>query len=456
MLRSLFPFAAGVLLAGLFIPAPRLSAQSALSEAGVGSDDSFLVYLDAYVKYGGEIDVIDGMTGKEYHSDSPVVKAIHTNFPKIMGGLHNKLLLLEARFMNTQLKVGAEHSDRLSELGRSFNIRGFGIDDENWLKKEKTILARLSDKPFFKIKEIVVWEREELSDMALRGNPRGQHLKFNPESLDWERRVLTEWKVNIRNRNSYRVVTKIQGLNLDTNEGFHISDTLPGNVYTSAFQEVKLSYPIIVSRSEDSQAQIDRMQKLIVQNLSYIYDPFSWAAHRKTRFRARILGDFRNHLGRMSYRVKNRDWFDPVISNLLNDIVTVQTYGLDEIYDFYVVRRFYNSANLMGKATNPLNWNEGEDRKVSGVRKNKNVSIGKKSQDGWRFALLDMYLRYGDVFVDNLREKLTTLKTKGDGEAIIRQTIEEVSGVSSDTYINAALKAQTASIVNFRKSRYGD
>ena len=40
------------------------------------------VELEAYVKYGGNIDVIDGMTGQKYTRDNPVVKAIHSNLPK--------------------------------------------------------------------------------------------------------------------------------------------------------------------------------------------------------------------------------------------------------------------------------------------------------------------------------------------------------------------------------------
>ena len=69
-------------------------------------------------------------------------------------------------------------------------------------------------------------------------------------------------------------MNKWQGLNLDTNRGFHISDTLPGNVYTSAFREVNVYYPIIVSRNEDPEEQIQRLQRQIVKNLSYLYDPF--------------------------------------------------------------------------------------------------------------------------------------------------------------------------------------
>ena len=54
------------LLLFLSIPA-ALWSQSALSEAGVGDNSNFLIELEAYAKYGGDIDVIDGMTGKSYH-----------------------------------------------------------------------------------------------------------------------------------------------------------------------------------------------------------------------------------------------------------------------------------------------------------------------------------------------------------------------------------------------------
>jgi hypothetical protein len=54
--------AAFSLLLILSIPTAVWS-QSALSEAGVGDNSSFLFELEAYAKYGGDIDVIDGMTG---------------------------------------------------------------------------------------------------------------------------------------------------------------------------------------------------------------------------------------------------------------------------------------------------------------------------------------------------------------------------------------------------------
>ncbi|MDE0768517.1 MAG: hypothetical protein OSB19_09005 [Opitutaceae bacterium] len=429
-----------------------LFSQSALSESGVGDGDDFLIELEAYVKYGGSIDVIDGMTGKKYHGGDQVVKAIYNNFPKIMGGLHRKLLELEARHMAFQMRQGTRHGDMLSELAKSFGIRGFYMDDENWLKKERTILSRLTAKPFFKIKELVVWELEGLSGMAIRNNERGKNLKFNTETMDWERRVLTEWEVNIRGRKSFKRVNKWQGLNLDTNKGFHISDSLPGSVYTSSFEEIQLSYPIIVSRSENEATQIDRLQHLIVQNISHLYDPFSWGAPRKTRFRTAFASRLRRHMEDRSSRMTDRDWFDRVMSSFLNDVVTLKTYGLEEVYDLYVVQRF-EYRQLMGVAMDPLNWHDGEDRSPPKQRNNKKISFNFKSHDGARFALLDVYLRYGDVFLENLRLKLTGVKKKTESRSLIRAAIEEVSGVPADTYIQAALKAQKAGIIDYRDNR---
>ncbi len=440
-----------LLLGGLFLSSQLpLWSQSALSEAGIGDDSGFLVELETYVKYGGNIDVIDGMTGKDYHGDNQVVKTIHSNFPLIMGGLHNKLLELEARHMAFQMTVGIRHGERLRELAKTFGIKGLYFDKENWLKKERTILTRLKAKPFFKIKEIVVWELEDLREMALRGNERARNIRFNAETLSWERRALTEWKVNIRTRNSFKRVTKIQGLNLDTNRGFHISDSLPGSVYPSSFEEVKISYPIIVSRREDAQVQIDRLQRLIVQNLSYLYDPFSWAAPRNTRFRKRFASRLKTRMKERSSRMSDRDWFDPLMSAFLNDVATLKTFGLKEIYSLFVVERFENTRHLMGEAMDPLNWHEGENRPAPRSKRNRRLWLNFNNPSGARFVLLDMYLRYGDEFLENLRGKLTGLKKKTESKPLILAAIEEVSGVSAENYIKAALKAQEIGILNYR------
>ena len=69
--------------------------------------------------------------------------------------------------------------------------------------------------------------------------------------------------------------------------------------------------------------------------------------------------------------------------------------------------------------------------------------------------MLDMYLRHGYAFAEDLRGKLTNLKKKEDPKAIIRQAIEEVSGVRAETYIQAALDAQSKSVIQYWKKFQG-
>ncbi len=442
-------------------------SQSSLSGSGVEDDPEFFVTLDAYVRYGGEIEVIDGFTGRAYHSENQVVKTIHTNFPKIMGGLHKRLLGLEALHMKYQLETGALHEEQLAALADSFRITNFKLDRETWLIKEKVILARLNSKPIIQIKELVVWEIEELSpnlsgskndelSLLLGGSKYSRNIRYNREADSWERRVLTEWRVHVLKRNGVDIIVKNQGLNLDTNKGFHLIErAIPRTILPSSFREVSVSYPIIVSRREDADEQIQRLQRLIVQNMSHLYDPFTWVGRRKVRFRTVFSSSLLSHMSGRNYRIKDRDWFDPVICHFLNDVVSVRLRGLQEVYDLYVAQQFENSKNVLGVEMDLLNWNAGENRKGKGVRENKKLYLKFNRPAGARFALLDMYLRYGDTFVEALRENLTSLKKKGVGKDIITQTIEEVSGHPADEYIKAALKAQVAGINNYRERKKG-
>ena len=117
-----------------------IEAQSALSNSGIADDPEFFVTLDAYVKYGGDFDVIDGLTGRSYHSDNAVVKAIHSSFPQIMGGLHARLLELEARYMNFYLTQGVQHERELSALAESFGITRFSMDRSRWMVRELSLI----------------------------------------------------------------------------------------------------------------------------------------------------------------------------------------------------------------------------------------------------------------------------------------------------------------------------
>jgi hypothetical protein len=430
-----------------------IHGQSALSGTGTEDDADFFVRLDAFVKYGGDMDVIDGLTGRPYHSDNKVVKAIHSNFPKILGGLHQKLLILETLHMNFHLEQGALHEQELAALAESFGITNFKLDKTKWLIREKAILARLRAKPFFQVKELVIWEKEEM-DPILPSNKYAKNLRYDRETQSWERRVLTEWKVNVPTRKGLTVVVKNQGLNLETNNGFHIirDRGLPVNVHPSFFREVRVSYPIIVSRKQNTDEQINYLQRLIVKNMSHLYDPFTWIGRRNTRFRKVFSSTLLSHFRNRSYKVHDRDWFDPVLCNFLNDVVTVNQYGLKEVYDLYIAG-VENPKNTLGEGFDPLNWNAGEKRKGAGMNKGKPIRLRFENSTGARFVLFDMYLRYGDDFLDNFRSKLTSLKRKGDPREIISASIAEVSGRTADTYINAALKAQEAGIADYRKSR---
>ena len=465
MLKSRYRSACcAVLVAALVLVLDFLDikAQSALSNSGISEDPGFFVTLDAYVKYGGDIDVIDGLTGRAYHSDNAVVKAIYSSFPQIMGGMHAKLLELEARYMNFYLTQGVQHERELSALAESFGITRFSMDRSRWMVREKAILQRLHNEPFFLIKELVIWEKEYL-DEDLPDNKWAKNIRYNWETQSWERRVLTDWDVNTvqvtrwnngKLNTNVQMVEKLQGLNLETNKGFHIitgGRGLGRYVQPGDFKEVTVSYPIFVSRREDANEQIERLQKQIVENLSHLYDPFTWVARRSTRFRNAFSSELINYFRERKYRVKDRDWFDPVICHFLNDVVTVKRYGLREVYDIYLTQQFANSKNVLGKDLDLLNWHEGEKREGERVNRDRKIWLNYKNTQGVRFVLLDAYLRYGDKFVDALRLELTSSKKKVIGKGIIENVIAEVSGVPAEKYISAAIKAQRAGLEQYRQ-----
>ena len=136
-------------------------------------------------------------------------------------------------------------------------------------------------------------------------------------------------------------------------------------------------------------------------------------------------------------------------------MVTVEMYGLEEVYNLFGTQRWENSRYLLGESMDPLNWQEGEDRPSSSGPRNPKVNLKFDRPDGARFVMLDMYLRYGYPFAENLRGKLTNLKKKEDPKAIIKQAIGEVSGVPADTYIQAALDAQSKSLIQYWKKSQG-
>lgn len=273
--------------------------------------------------------------------------------------------------------------------------------------------------------------------------------------------MTTRWEISYTQYNQRgrptrgHYILKEQGLNLDTNEGFHfVSTGLPQQVPPTAFQEVEITYPIFFSSKEPVQDQVKRLQRLFIQNLYYIYDPFSWIVRRHTRFRVGFSGDLTRHFERQGYRVTDRDWFNPVLCNLLSDVITIQNHGLPEIYQFHIYRSYELSRNVLGNDLDLLNWNEGENREGQHNAPYRRTRLNWDGPGGARFVVLDAYMRYTDKFIDTLRENLNNLKKKTSGRSIIERTIEEVSGTPFDVYRKNAIKAQVEIIDKYRE-KYG-
>lgn len=417
--------------------------------------------MEEFVIYEAEVDVIDGHTGEKYEGDNDVVLDFADLFNELLLKYHQRLLIFEIQHLNMRLETGEAFVKDLAVLAESFGIEGFKVDHNSWLTKEIAIVHRLNKDPFFKIEALVAWDLDTLN-ANLPDRPTSKlarDIRYNDATGEWERRVTTEWKVsytqNPTNRNPYGTpvnILKQQGLNLDTNKGYHIIDRgLSNHVYPSAFKEVKLTYPILVSSTEPAEEQVRRLQETFVQNLYHIYDPFSWVARRNTRFRG---GFARNLLSevkteRMS-KISDRNWFDQALSQLLSDVITIKYHGTKEIYSLYAYQRFELSKNVLGEDLDLLNWQPDEKRESEQKSRNNRVWINYKSPNGARWIALDAYMRYTDKFIDALRSNLENLKKKTSGQAVIEQTIEEVSGVTFEAYLKNATKAQTQMIEKYR------
>ncbi len=419
-----------------------------------------VIDLEPFVIHAGEIDVIDGITGEEYTAGNSVVWGFADSMKDLLLKYHHRLLVDEARFLNEYLIEGRKFSKDLATLADSFGIRNFRLNKETRRLRERSILYRLSTKPFFRINALIVWDRDRLDQMypALPQSKYVRDIRFNPSTEVWERRVTTRWEVSFTQYNQKgrptkgHYILKEQGLNLDTNEGFHfVSDSLPGQVPPNAFEEVEITYPIFFSSKKPVQEQVKRLQHLFIQNLYCIYDPFSWKARRQTHFRGGFSGDLTRHFEKQGYRVTDRDWFNPVLCNLLNDVITIQYHGLSEIYQLHTFKSFQLSENILGNGLDLLNWNKGEKRVGQHNAPSRKTRLNFNSPGGARFVALDAYMRYTDKFLNALRDNLTNnTRKKRTGRSVIEQTIKEVSGTPFDVYRKNAIKAQVEIIEKYR------
>ena len=96
-----------------------------------GGEAEFFVQLDSYMVYGGEIKVIDGLTGNDYTSGNEVVRTFYKNMPKIMGGFHKMLLAYESANIQFRIEDNKAHAKALSELAASFGIKRFVVDQSS-------------------------------------------------------------------------------------------------------------------------------------------------------------------------------------------------------------------------------------------------------------------------------------------------------------------------------------
>lgn len=423
-----------------------------------------MVMMEAFnvSAYGGKIPIIDGLTGKTYRGDNQVVFDFATTFNKLLLGYHRKLVSDEIKHMNFRLELGDKFELEMNKITTPFGYDKFSLNRTDWLSRERAIVSRLIKKPFFTIRSLIAWDLDQLNEIAPK-KPKSKYsddINFNVETQAWERRLSARWIVSFhRNGSRYPFHTqKDQGLNLDTLHGFHfIEQGLPGNVPSHAFKDVKLTYPIFYSDENITEEELTRLQEAFVANLYFIYDPFSWIARRETRFRGGFRQDCLDHVKDERIYVDDRKWFDNVFSRFLSDVVTIKLQGAEEIYSLHMVgKRFGESPRALGLGLDVLNWNKGEDREAQD-KPEAVVRLGNyKSTWGIRFLLIDAYVRHGDELTNRILTQLAAQKEsrkKIDGKAMIREIIEDISGLPYDEFGKRAMRTQEAALERFSITR---
>lgn len=420
---------------------------------------SGIIELEAFVVYEGLIDVIDGFTGEPYHEDNPVVEGFREEFNNILLAYHKQLLRNELHALMEHVERDKLFVGALSELAATFEVKGFSINEEELLSRDKSMLARLAKDPFFKIKKLVVWDIDKLARYR-GGKPQSdfaRDISFNEELGRWERRILTEWRVHYgtpTRDGGYRQVdvTRHQGLNLETNRGYHFCPPgIPADIPPHAFKDVVFNYPIFIDSKEPASGQIERLQNEFIINLSHIYDPFSWTVRSNIRYRGTFYQQLLPLIEERKFPVSDRDWFETVLTRLLCDITSMKLHGAMETYDFAMLNKVPVNKNRLGEGLDLLNWNEGEDRAVPyNPDSQYPIRIDFESARHARFILIDAYRRYEDRFINLLRDRLITVEEKVSGKELLKEVLADVSGVTAEVYIRAATKAQEAELERFR------
>jgi hypothetical protein len=415
--------------------------------------DPDVIEMAPFVVYSGLIDVVDGFTGEPYHKVNPVVDGFRDEFNDLLLGYHRTVLKSEYAFLVDMVKRLKGYERELSALGERFGMRPVTLDTDRAFIIEKVIFHRLLEDPFFKIESLVVWDHDRLERMDGRRpvSKYSRDIRFNPESGKWERRVLTRWEVAFRTYKGngggeFYEIIKEQGLNLDTNEGFHfINRGLTGKVTPGAFKDVRLTYPIFVSSKQPAEQQVEQLRTTLLENLSHIYDPFSWAWRRNERYHANtlVLNQVRKQVKAARIPVVDPEWFEAVLSQFLHDVATIKLQGIEEIYTREMLRKVRVNRNILGRRLDLLNWNDDEARSVPyDPGKQSGVRVNFQQPGGARFILIDAYRRFPERFIEVLGSKLAAPGKKKSGMDLIREAIEETSGVPAEIYIRKASQIQ--------------
>jgi hypothetical protein len=423
-----------------------------------GQEPDDIFELEAFVVYEGLIDVVDGFTGEPYHESNAVVDGFREEFNNILLAYHRRLVVDEYRYLKSRIESSEAFAKDLDALAQRFGVNGFELPDD-YLTRDRSMLARLLRDPFFKIESLVVWDLERLERMQpVRPSSKyGRDIRFNREAEKWERRITTQWEVSFQRRRQDGGISNIrvlrdQGLNLETNKGFHFCPPgLPPQVPPQAFKDVILTYPVFIHSREPAAQQVERLKNAFVINLSHIYDPFSWTVRRNVRNRGGFSGQLLERVEAAKLPVSDRDWFNPVLAQLLSDVITISHYGVEEIYDYAMLGKIPVNKNRLGEGLDLLNWNPGESRSVPyDPEQVYPVRVGFDSPREARFIVLDAYRRYGDAFLDRILEKLSSAEEPVSGREIVREALSESSGAPADAYIRAATKVQLAELERFR------
>lgn len=409
-----------------------------------------IVELEAFVVYAGEIDVIDGYTGEPYVNSHPVVDEFRSNFNEILLGYHRLLLATEVKFMKKRLQQEEAYATFINPILEQFKIKPVRLGSDDPFIIEKAILRRLASDPFFRIDALVVWDEEDLRDRGNRkpDNKYARDIRYNEEQGTWERRITTHWEVNYAMPNSFNhhYVDKRQGLNLDTNSGYHFIDDnrgLNNFVIPQGFREVHLTYPIFINNGRPIAQYEEYLKQNLLENLTYLYDPFSWVLRRNMRFRGGISREIQEVVEDKRLRVEDGDWLGKVLARFFNDITVNQITGTDEVYAFRMQERIVANPNILGNDLDLLNWNEGEERSVPyNPREIRPFDINFNTVDGARFILFDCYRRYPQQLLATLNRELNKGNKRRTGQELLKKVFTEVIGFPADEYIPIAREFQ--------------